>query len=215
MRIRINQVNGIDCSDSRDAHYIAGEGLHKILQKQGMKSSKESISMTFAHGRSLNTRFSPSRGEPTPYVKHHIDTQNHPPVVVPPYRVSPSRKEILNAEVNRLLNERIILPCESSYAASAVLFTMSNGSFRLCVDYRKFNSVTKTDTYPLPRIDDLLQTAKHTQYVTTIDLKAEYHQVNVAVTDRDKTAFTCPFGFIDLFIRMPFGLKMHQQFSKD
>ncbi|GFX74469.1 retrovirus-related Pol polyprotein from transposon 17.6 [Trichonephila clavipes] len=55
-------------------------------------------------------------------------------------------------------------------------------------------------------MDDLLQEAKHTTYISTIDLKSGYHQMNVYPTDRDKTAFVCPFGTYR-FKRMPFGLK--------
>ncbi|GBN88536.1 hypothetical protein AVEN_240953-1 [Araneus ventricosus] len=65
----------------------------------------------------------------------------------------------------------------------------------------------RTDA-PLPRIDDLLQTAKHNQYVSAIDFKAGYHQVNVAVADRDKTTFTCPFGTYRF-------IPMRHQLSKD
>ncbi|GFW66928.1 retrovirus-related Pol polyprotein from transposon 17.6 [Trichonephila clavipes] len=55
-------------------------------------------------------------------------------------------------------------------------------------------------------MDDLLQEAKHTAYISTIDLKSGYHQVNVNPADRDKTAFVCPLGTYR-FKRMPFGLK--------
>ncbi|GBN02115.1 Transposon Ty3-I Gag-Pol polyprotein [Araneus ventricosus] len=130
-------------------------------------------------------------------------------VHIPPIHhmeVSSARKDILKAVINRLLNEGIIEPWESPYASPVVLVPKPNGNFRLCVDYRKLISVTKTDAYPLPRIDDLLQTAKHIQYMSTIDLKAGKHQVNVAVADRDKKAFTCPFVTYR-FIRMSFELK--------
>ncbi|GFX01863.1 retrovirus-related Pol polyprotein from transposon 412 [Trichonephila clavipes] len=90
--------------------------------------------------------------------------------------------------------------------ALVVLIPKPNNQFRLCVDYRKLNEVTVSDTYPLPRIDDILQKAKHTAYISTIDLKSGYHQVNVNPAYRDKTAFVCPFGTYR-FKRMPFGLK--------
>ncbi|GFX95603.1 retrovirus-related Pol polyprotein from transposon 297 [Trichonephila clavipes] len=77
---------------------------------------------------------------------------------------------------------------------------------RLCIDYRKLNAQTVPDSYPLPRMDDLLNEAKPTPYMSTIDLRSGYHQVKVAAEDRDKTAFTCPFG-IYKFTRMPFGLR--------
>ncbi|GFW21561.1 retrovirus-related Pol polyprotein from transposon 17.6 [Trichonephila clavipes] len=53
---------------------------------------------------------------------------------------------------------------------------------------------------------DLLQEAKHTAYISTIDLKSGYHQVNVNPADRDKTVFVCPFGTYR-FKRLPFRLK--------
>ncbi|GFX57034.1 retrovirus-related Pol polyprotein from transposon 17.6 [Trichonephila clavipes] len=55
-------------------------------------------------------------------------------------------------------------------------------------------------------MDDLLQEAKHSAYISTIDLKSGYHQVNVNPADRDKITFVCPFGTYR-FKRMLFGFK--------
>ena len=87
-----------------------------------------------------------------------------------------------------------------------MLIPKPKGNYRFCVDYRKLNAITKTDSYPLQRIVNLLYDPKHTRYVSTIDLKTGYQKVNVAVADRDKTAFTCPYVTF-LFIRMLLGLK--------
>ncbi|GFT87706.1 retrovirus-related Pol polyprotein from transposon 17.6 [Trichonephila clavipes] len=94
-------------------------------------------------------------GEPTPFIEHRINTRNHLPVAVPPYRMNPSKKEILKQEIDRLLSEGIIEECESPYASPVVLIPKPNGTFRLCIDYRKLNEITVADTYPLPRMDDL------------------------------------------------------------
>ncbi|GFW71823.1 transposon Tf2-11 polyprotein [Trichonephila clavipes] len=122
--------------------------------------------------------------------------KNHLPVAVPPYRTNPSKKEILKQEIDRLLSEGIIEECESPYASPVVLIPKPNGTFRLCIDYRKLNEITVADTYPLPlpRMDDLLHQAKLTPFMSTLDLRAGYHQVKVHVEDQDKTAFVCPFG---------------------
>ncbi|GFW47434.1 hypothetical protein TNCV_4537241 [Trichonephila clavipes] len=120
--------------------------------------------------------------------------------------MSPVKKEILRKEIEDLHEKDIIEECESPYGAPVILISKPNNQFRLCIDYRKLNEVTVSDTYPLPRMDDLLQEAKHTAYISTIDLKSGYHQVNVNPADRDKTAFVCPFGTYR-FKRMPFGLK--------
>ncbi|GBL99764.1 Retrovirus-related Pol polyprotein from transposon 17.6, partial [Araneus ventricosus] len=144
--------------------------------------------------------------ESTPYIEHRINTGDSPPVSVPPYSLSPVKKELLKKELDKLLEENIIEECESPYAAPVVLVPKPDGDIRLCIDYTGLNATTIADSYHLPRMDDLLHAAKHTPFMITIDLKSGYHQISVCSSDRDKTAFVCPFGTF-LFLRMPFGLK--------
>ncbi|GFU51084.1 transposon Tf2-6 polyprotein [Trichonephila clavipes] len=163
-----------------------GESLTSVcvcVQKEKLNLLLESFQNVFEPG-----------GEATHILEHHINTGNSPPISVPPYRMSPVKKKILRKEIEDLLEKDIIEECESPYGAPVVLISKPNNQFRLCIDYRKLNEVTVSDTYPLPRMDDLLQEAKHTAYISTIDLKSGYHQVNVNTADRDKTAFVCPFG---------------------
>ncbi|GFX31172.1 retrovirus-related Pol polyprotein from transposon 297 [Trichonephila clavipes] len=143
--------------------------------------------------------------EATPFIKHGINTENNPPISVLPYQTNPARKELLKKELDSLLQQGIIVECESLYPSPIVLIPKPNGSMRLCIDYRKLNAQTVPDSYPLPRMDDLLNEAKPTPYMLTIDLRSGYHQVKVVAEDQDKTAFTCPFG-IYKFTHVPFGL---------
>ncbi|GFY04882.1 retrovirus-related Pol polyprotein from transposon 297 [Trichonephila clavipes] len=145
-------------------------------------------------------------GEPTPFVKHFINTGDHPPVSTASYRLSPNRKEHLRKEIDNLLAHNIIEECESPYAAPVVLVPKSNGTVRLCIDYRKLNAITIPDKYPLPLMDVLLHDAKSTAFMSTLDLKSGYDQVEVNPADQDKTAFVCPFGTFR-YKRMPFGLR--------
>ncbi|GFV00440.1 retrovirus-related Pol polyprotein from transposon 17.6 [Trichonephila clavipes] len=172
------------------------EGTHLSLpQREEINSLLEKYEECFQPG-----------GEPTPFIEHRINTRNHLPVAVPPYRMNPSKKEILKQEIDRLLSEGIIEECESPYASPVVLIPKPNGTFRLCIDYRKLNEITVADTYPLPRMDDLLHQAKLTPFMSALDLRAGYHQVKVHIEDQDKTAFVCPFGTYR-FLRMPYGLR--------
>ncbi|GBM95588.1 Transposon Tf2-9 polyprotein, partial [Araneus ventricosus] len=155
--------------------------------------------------KEFETCFHPG-GDPTPFIEHRIQTGNNLPVSEPPYRMTPAKKELLKKELESLLAEGIIEECESPYASPVVLVPKPNGSIRLCIDYRKLNATTIPDTYPLPRMDDLLNEAKSTKFMSTIDLKAGYHQVKVYEADQEKTAFICPFGTYK-FLRMPFGLR--------
>ncbi|GFW16727.1 retrovirus-related Pol polyprotein from transposon 17.6 [Trichonephila clavipes] len=105
-------------------------------------------------------------GEPTPFVKHFINIGDHPPVSTAPSRLSPNRKEIDN-----LLADNIIEEGESPCAAPVVLVLMSNGTVRLCMDYRKLNAITISDKYLLLLMGALLHDAKSTAFMSALDLK--------------------------------------------
>jgi hypothetical protein len=177
----------------------------QLRKNEGTHLSTDQQETLNALLRKYDACFQPG-GEPTPFIEHRINTSDHLPVAVPPYRMTPAKKEILKQEIDKLLSEGIIEECESQYASPVVLIPKPNGTMRLCVDYRKLNSNTVADTYPLPRMDDLLHEAKPTSFMSTIDLRAGYHQVKVHPDDQDKTAFVCPFGTFR-FLRMPFGLR--------
>ncbi|GFW70137.1 hypothetical protein TNCV_2215891 [Trichonephila clavipes] len=113
--------------------------------------------------------------------------------------MNPVKKEVLREQIEELLRQNVIEECESPYAAPVVLVLKPNGKVRLCVNYRKLNSVTKVEAYPLPRMDDLLNEGTPTSFMSAIDLQSGYHQVKVADVDQDKTAFICPFGDLPLF----------------
>lgn len=145
-------------------------------------------------------------GAPTPYAEHCIvvpDGQR--PIAAPPYRLPGLKKQLLEKKIDKLLSTDVIEECESPWAAPVVLVPKPNGDVRLCVDYRRLNEVTVKDKYPMPRMEDLLHTAKNTKYMTTLDLRSGYHQVPVRECDREKTAFISPTGMYR-FKRMPFGL---------
>lgn len=144
--------------------------------------------------------------EPTPYAEHAIKLLDDTPISVPPYRMSEKKMEVLKQELDKLLEEDIIEECDSPYAAPVVLVPKKDGGVRLCIDYQRLNAITQSDKYPLPRMDNLLQAAKQTRFMSTMDLRSGYHQVSVRETDRDKTGFITPYGLFR-YKRMPFGLK--------
>lgn len=180
------------------------ENLH-LREDEGMRLSKEErrqLEEVLLQHRDIFKE----HGPPTELAEHRIDTKDHAPISSPPYRLTPNRHALLTAEVNRLLDEGIIEACESAWSAPVVLVPKRTGGIRMCVDYRQLNAITVPDVYPLPRIDDLLHSTGRTLLMSTMDLRAGYHQIRVRKEDQDKTAFITPFGTYR-FTRLPFGLR--------
>lgn len=125
----------------------------------------------------------------TNVVEHRIDTGEHAPIKIPPRRVSPVKKLAIDKEVRSMLDKNVIEHSQSPWAAPVVLVTKSDGSIRFCNDYRKLNSVTKKDAFPLPRIDEALQTLAHAKYFSTLDLASGYWQVKMVDEDKEKNGF--------------------------
>eukprot|EP00731_Ephydatia_muelleri_P038702 Em0868g2a len=104
-----------------------------------------------------------------------------------------------------MLDNGIVEPSEGPWSSPIVLAKKKDGTLRFCVDYRKVNTITKRDAYPLPRIDDTLGTLGGSKFFTTMDLASGYWQVEMAPEDRPKTAFSTPEGLYQFRV-MPFGL---------
>ena len=104
-----------------------------------------------------------------------------------------------------MLKEDLIQPSNSPWASPVVLVQKKNGNLRFYVDYRKLNAITRKDSYPLPRINDLLDSIQGSQYFSSLDLASGYWQVRMEPNDQYKTAFITRHGTFEFKV-MPFGL---------
>ena len=104
-----------------------------------------------------------------------------------------------------MLKDGVIRESNSPWSSPIVMIKKKDGSWRFCVDFRKVNSMTQKDAYPLPRIDETLEALTGSQFFTTLDLASGYWQVEMEEADRKKTAFSTREGHFEFNV-MPFGL---------
>ncbi|XP_068250364.1 uncharacterized protein [Palaemon carinicauda] len=121
------------------------------------------------------------------------------------YRTSQKKLGIMKEEVNYLVKEGLAEPSASPWASPCLLVGKKNGKFRLCTDYRKINNLTIKDSYPLPRIQDIIDQVSNSTYLTQIDLLKGYYQIKLTETAKEISSFITPFGLFSYNV-MPFGL---------
>ena len=105
-----------------------------------------------------------------------------------------------------MLKNEIIEPTHSDWSSPCLLVPKSDGSSRFCTDYRKVNEVTKTDTHPLPRMEDCIDHVGSAKYVSKFDLMKGYWQVPLTPRAVEVSAFVTPDGLYAYKV-MPFGMK--------
>jgi len=139
-------------------------------------------------------------------VSHQIELEpGARPPSKPAYRLSPLELDELKKQLEELTSRGYIQPSKSPYGAPVLFVKKKDGSMRLCVDYRALNAVTVKNSYPLPKIDELLDRLHGARVFSKMDLAQGYHQVRVAEADIPKTAFRCQLGHFEFKV-MPFGL---------
>ena len=108
----------------------------------------------------------------------------------------------------------LIEPSKSNWSSPCILVPKPDGSYRLCTDYRKVNTVTKTDTYPIPRIDDCIYKIGNARNVSKFDLLKDFWKVPLTKRAKEISAFVTPDGLFQYKV-MPFGIKnSHATFQR-
>jgi len=142
----------------------------------------------------------------TSLIRHRIHTIDEIPVRKKAYPVSVTKQKFIDEEVTDMLSKSIIRPSVSPWAAPVVLVPKKDGSTRYCVDYPALNSKTPLDGFPMPQIQDILESLYGATIFSTLDLKSGYWQVGMDEDSIKKTAFVTKNNQFE-FVRLPFGLK--------
>ncbi|XP_043809786.1 uncharacterized protein LOC122723094 [Manihot esculenta] len=139
-------------------------------------------------------------------------------------RLNPPMMEVVKKEIMKLLDIGVIYPISDSKWVSPIhvvpkktgitivpnsegelVPTRIQNGWRVCMDYRKLNTATRKDHFPLPFMDQMLERLAGKSHYCLLDGYSGFYQIPVAPEDQEKTTFTCPFGTF-AFRRMPFGL---------
>ena len=92
----------------------------------------------------------------TDKIYHDEDMEGSNPIKHHTYGMNPMKLQYLRKEIQYLLDNDFIQPSQSDWRSPSILVPKPNGTFHMCTDYRKVNSVTKTDSFPVPRLDDCI-----------------------------------------------------------
>ena len=137
-------------------------------------------------------------------VTHKIDTGMARPIKQPVRRLPIKQREIADQQVEEMLKRGVIEPSHSPWASPITLVQKKSGEWRFCIDFRRLNEVTRKDAYPLPRIDEALDSLGNAKWFCTMDMASGYWQIAMHPEDKEKTAFCTRKGLFQ-FTVMPYG----------
>ncbi|GFS69565.1 hypothetical protein TNCV_3894241 [Trichonephila clavipes] len=135
---------------------------------------------------------------------HHINTTG-PPVTARLRRLHPKLYNAGNVEFEFLLAQDIIRPSKSPWSSPLHVVPKSDSTVRPVGDYRKLNSVTEFDSYPMPYLNDFAHALHDKRIFSKIDIFKAFHQIPIAECDIPKTAVTTPWGLYE-YTHLCFGL---------
>ena len=153
-----NDATKIQCFDN----FKLPEELQELLNRSSNDLSRGEVKELgqFLHEFKVVLQFGDNHWElgRTSLVQHRINTGDTTPIRQTPRRPPLSKQEEISRLVQDMLTEGVIEPSSSTWSSPVVLVAKKDGGLCFCVDYRRLNDVTKKDCYPLPRVDDTLNT---------------------------------------------------------
>lgn len=138
-------------------------------------------------------------------ITHGVDTGNARPIKLRMRRTPACFVQEEEAHLKKMLEAGVIQESTSDWAAAPVLIRKRDGSVRWCIDYRALNNVTIKDVFPLPLVDDCLDTLAGNPWFSKLDANSAYWQIKLNEEDRYKTAFVTKYGLFE-HVKMGFGL---------
>ncbi len=156
--------------------------------------------------RDLSDHFSESPGLCSNAMCKIVLSEHAVPVSQQGRNIPVGIEKAVSDEIDKLVREGIIVKSNSLWSSPLVPVRKKDGSVRLCVDFRQLNLVTPLVRYWVPSLDEILLRVGNCTCLTTLDLTAGFHQIEMDPESSELTTFVCPLGKYR-YVRMPFGLK--------
>nr|GEZ34321.1 reverse transcriptase domain-containing protein [Tanacetum cinerariifolium] len=196
-----------------------------IAKELGDEEKAALIKVLKSHKRAIAWKLFDIQGiNPEFYTHKILMEEDYKPAVQHQRRVNPKIHDVIKKEVEKLLDAGLIYPISDSPWVSPVHCVPKKGGFtvvktkeneliptclvtgwRVCIDYRKLNEVTRKDHFPLSFMDQMLERLAGNEYYCFLDGFFRYFQIPIDPRDQEKTMFTCPYETF-AYRRMPFDL---------
>jgi len=148
-------------------------------------------------------------------ITHKLNIEsNYKPVRQKRRKFAPERNAVVNEEVDKLLEMKMIREVMyPDWLANVVVVPKKNGKWRVCVDYTDLNKACPKDSFPLPHIDAMVDATAGHEVLTFMDASSGFNQIKMHPDDQEKTAFMTERG-IYCYTAMPLDSRMQGQLTK-
>ncbi|GJX82012.1 DNA-directed DNA polymerase [Tanacetum coccineum] len=207
--------------------FLKGTDKLPVIISKDLKDEEKTalLKILKSHKRAIVWKISDIKGIDPSFCTHKILMEDDfKPAFQHQRRVNLKIHKVIKKEVIKLLDARLIYPIFDSPWVSPVYCVPKKGDmtviendnneliptrlvtgWRVCIDYRKLNDVTRKDHFLLPFMDQMLERLTGNEYYCFLNGFFGYFQIPIDPKDQDKTTFTCPYGMF-AYRRMPFGL---------
>lgn len=212
------ELTNVDAEENQEVCTISQESddkrlkqLLNIIKLDHLKKDKKKEAIELIKLSSQNYILPTEKLSTAIGPQHRIYLDDPKPVMVKQYRQPPKLNDIVNEKVQELLDNEIIENSESEYNSPLWIVEKKSTipgqkAYRLVIDFRELNAKTAKLSYPLPNINELIESIGKAKYFSTFDLKSGFHQIELHPEDRYKTGFSSASGHYQ-FKRLPMGLK--------
>jgi hypothetical protein len=147
-------------------------------------------------------------GIPRDVAEHSLDIRaGARPVKQHLCRFDEEKRRAIGEEIHKLMAAGFIKEVfHPEWLANPVLVKKKGGKWRMCVDYTGLNKACPKVPYPLPRIDQIVDSTAGCETLSFLDAYSGYHQIKMKESDQLATSFITPFGMY-CYTTMPFGLR--------